>query len=205
MISPSMMRDERSLPRISANTPALHASLSRSLPSGSALRPQIRRRERQRASAYIIGQQICIALVKANRGVRAARAFEALDLRPPHQQTFHPQRKPAQAQRPRRLRRLLVWCRVRCLSGKAREISAGDSRRYSGNRHERIPADRFRSFTYEELTKRDKLNLDIFWLKDASLKDSANLPDPHIISAEIVKDLEAALQQFAAIATDLNR
>jgi len=43
------------------------------------------------------------------------------------------------------------------------------------NRHERKPADRFRSFTYEELTKRDKLNLDIFWLKDESLKDSANL------------------------------
>jgi hypothetical protein len=39
------------------------------------------------------------------------------------------------------------------------------------NHHERKPADRFRSFTYEELTKRDKLNLDIFWLKDESLED----------------------------------
>ena len=36
-------------------------------------------------------------------------------------------------------------------------------------------ADRFRFSTYEELTKRDKLNLDIFWLKDESLEDSANL------------------------------
>ena len=88
---------------------------------------------------------------------------------------------------------------------KPGKISAGDSRRYSGNRHERIPADRFRSFTYEELTKRDKLNLDIFWLKDASLKDSANLPDPDIIAQEIVKDLEAALSQFATIAQDLKK
>ena len=43
------------------------------------------------------------------------------------------------------------------------------------NRHERKESERFKSFTYEELTKRDKLNLDIFWLKDESLEDSANL------------------------------
>jgi len=73
------------------------------------------------------------------------------------------------------------------------------------NRHERKPADRFRSFTYEELTKRDKLNLDIFWLKDESLEDSANLPDPDIIAQEIVEDLEAALSQFATIASDLKQ
>jgi len=41
------------------------------------------------------------------------------------------------------------------------------------------------------------------WLKDDSLEDSANLPDPDIIAAEIVEDLEAALSQFAAIAADL--
>src|SRR5437773_3199373 len=46
------------------------------------------------------------------------------------------------------------------------------------NRHERKESERFKSFTYEELLKRDKLNLDIFWLKDESLEDSANLPDP---------------------------
>ena len=34
------------------------------------------------------------------------------------------------------------------------------------NRHERKESERFKSFTYEELIKRDKLNLDIFWLKD---------------------------------------
>ena len=43
------------------------------------------------------------------------------------------------------------------------------------------------------------------WLKDESLEDSANLPDPDIIAAEIVEDLEAALQQFVAIAQDLKK
>jgi type I restriction enzyme M protein len=44
-----------------------------------------------------------------------------------------------------------------------------------------------------------------FWLKDESLEDSANLPDPDIIAAEIVEDLQAALTQFAEIANDLKR
>ena len=48
-----------------------------------------------------------------------------------------------------------------------------------------------------------KVNLDIFWLKDESLEDSANLPPPDIIAAEIMDDLEAALEQFAEIAADL--
>jgi hypothetical protein len=71
--------------------------------------------------------------------------------------------------------------------------------------HERKESERFKGFTYEELTKRDKLNLDIFWLEDESLEDSANLPDPDIIAAEIVEDLQAALAQFAEIAADLKK
>jgi type I restriction enzyme M protein len=73
------------------------------------------------------------------------------------------------------------------------------------NRHERKESERFKSFIYEDLLKRDTLNFDIFWLKDASLEDSANLPDPDVIAQEIVEDLEAALSQFATIATDLKR
>lgn len=75
----------------------------------------------------------------------------------------------------------------------------------SGNRHEREDSDRFKSFSYDEITKRDKLNLDIFWLKDESLEDTANLSDPDIIAAEIVEDFQAALSQFAEIANDLKR
>jgi hypothetical protein len=43
------------------------------------------------------------------------------------------------------------------------------------------------------------------WLKDERLEDSANLPDPEIIAAEIVEDLQAALAQFAEIAADLKK
>jgi type I restriction enzyme M protein len=53
------------------------------------------------------------------------------------------------------------------------------------------------------LIKRDKLSLDIFWLKDDSLEDSASLPDPDVLAAEIVEDLQAALDEFALIAADL--
>ena len=49
------------------------------------------------------------------------------------------------------------------------------------------------------------MNLDIFWLKDESLEDSANLPAPEVIAREIADDLEAALEQFATIADDLKR
>ena len=60
-----------------------------------------------------------------------------------------------------------------------------------------------RTTTYEELVARDKASLDIFWLRDESLEDTDNLPSPGIIAAEIVEDLEAALAQFAEIATSL--
>lgn len=71
------------------------------------------------------------------------------------------------------------------------------------NRFNRKESERFKSFTYDELLKRDKVNLDIFWLKDESLEDSANLPAPGVIAAEIVEDLEEALEQFRAIEEDL--
>ena len=73
----------------------------------------------------------------------------------------------------------------------------------SKNRFERTETERFKSFSYEELIKRDKVNLDIFWLKDEALEDSANLPAPEVIAADITEDLEAALEQFATITEDL--
>ncbi len=68
---------------------------------------------------------------------------------------------------------------------------------------EETPEGRWRSYDYEELINRDKASLDIFWLKDESLEDSDNLPEPGIIAAEIVVDLEAALELFREIADDL--
>ncbi len=80
-----------------------------------------------------------------------------------------------------------------------------------GNRHNRKatwsdkkPDGRWRAYDYDELIARDKASLDIFWLKDDSLEDSANLPNPDIIAQEIVDDLEAALEQFRLIANDLS-
>jgi type I restriction enzyme M protein len=73
------------------------------------------------------------------------------------------------------------------------------------NRHDRTESERFKSFAYEYLLKRDKVNLDLFWLKDETLEDSANLPEPHVLAAEITEDLEAALEQFATIAEDLKK
>ena len=81
---------------------------------------------------------------------------------------------------------------------------------HAENRHDRKPTwseenpqGRWRPFTYDELTQRDKVNLDIFWLRDESLEDAANLPEPDVIAAEIIEDLGAALAQFELIQTDL--
>lgn len=81
---------------------------------------------------------------------------------------------------------------------------------HADNRLERTPTwspsnetGRWLSFTYEELIARDKVNLDIFWLRDESLEDSANLPDPDILAAEIVEDLRSALAQFEGISEEL--
>jgi type I restriction enzyme M protein len=78
------------------------------------------------------------------------------------------------------------------------------------NRHERTstwseetPEGRWRCFTYDELAKRDKLNLDIFWLRDESLEESDNLPEPDVLVQEIVDDLETALDEFRQIANGL--
>lgn len=69
----------------------------------------------------------------------------------------------------------------------------------SENRHNRQETERFRSFTYEELMKRDKVSLDIFWLKDESLEDSENLPEPNILADEIMDNLSSALEQFSSL------
>jgi type I restriction enzyme M protein len=78
------------------------------------------------------------------------------------------------------------------------------------NRHVRKPTwseenpdGRWRAYTYEELIQRDKASLDIFWLRDEALEESANLPDPDVIAAEIVEDLRAALEEFEEIQAEL--
>lgn len=102
---------------------------------------------------------------------------------------------------------------VDCYFGNPGRTSAVSSKKKAGteaspptrNRHDRKEAERFKSFTYEELIKRDKTDLDIFSRKDEALEDSANLPAPEVIAADIVEDLQAALAQFATIAGDLKK
>ncbi len=67
------------------------------------------------------------------------------------------------------------------------------------NRHFREEAERFRAFDYDDLVQRDKVNLDIFWLKDDDVMDNESLPAPELIAAEIVESLEEALEQFREI------
>jgi type I restriction enzyme M protein len=80
-----------------------------------------------------------------------------------------------------------------------------------GNRHKRKetwseanPEGRWRKFSYEEILARDKTNLDIFWLKDQSLTDLDNLPDPDILANEIIENLESGLNSFREIMDTIN-
>ena len=46
---------------------------------------------------------------------------------------------------------------------------------------------------------RDKTSLDIFWIKDQSLTDLDNLPDPDVLASEIIDNIESALNSFREI------
>ncbi len=67
------------------------------------------------------------------------------------------------------------------------------------NRFNRKETERFKCFDYEDILKRDKTNIDIFWLKDENLEDLNKLHSPDIIANEMVKDLENALEQLKEI------
>jgi len=71
------------------------------------------------------------------------------------------------------------------------------------NRFKRKESERFKKFTYKELIDRDKSSLDIFWLKDDSLGDMDNLPDPDVLAGEIADNLEAGLLNFRKIVKQL--
>ncbi len=65
------------------------------------------------------------------------------------------------------------------------------------------PDGRWRSYSYEELLARDKTSLDIFWLKDKSLTDLDNLPEPDDLAEEIIENLEAGLDSFRQVLAGL--
>lgn len=70
----------------------------------------------------------------------------------------------------------------------------------AGRRRTRVESERFRKFTIEDLLRRDKLNLDITWLKDDSLDDPQNLPAPQVLVSELQEELEGLLRQVEDLA-----
>lgn len=80
------------------------------------------------------------------------------------------------------------------------------------NRHERAetwspenPDGRWRKFSAEEILKRDKTSLDIFWIKDKSLADLDNLPDPDELASDIIENLQNALESFQELMGQLKK
>ncbi|MDA8404583.1 MAG: N-6 DNA methylase, partial [Desulfobacteraceae bacterium] len=61
------------------------------------------------------------------------------------------------------------------------------------------PEGRWRRFAHEEILARDKTSLDITWIKDKSLTDLDNLPDPDVLANEIIENLEAGIESFKEI------
>ena len=80
------------------------------------------------------------------------------------------------------------------------------------NRHERTETwspenseGRWRKFSLEEILARDKTSLDIFWLKDKSLADLDNLPEPDELAADIIENLQSALESFQKLMGQLKK
>jgi type I restriction enzyme M protein len=73
-------------------------------------------------------------------------------------------------------------------------------------RHDREPTwsddnldGRWRAFHRGELLARDKASLDVFWLRDASMTDLENLPEPDVLAEEIMENLRSAMANFESV------
>ena len=80
------------------------------------------------------------------------------------------------------------------------------------NRHERTetwsesnPDGRWRKFNVDEILKRDKTSLDVFWIKDKSLADLDSLPDPDVLAADIIENLQSAMDSFNELMQTLQK
>jgi len=87
---------------------------------------------------------------------------------------------------------------INCYNPKNRHVR---NETYSS---ETQPDGRWRRFTYDEIITRDKTSLDITWIRDKSLTDLDNLPDPDVLAAEIIENLESGLESFKRILESLN-
>lgn len=80
------------------------------------------------------------------------------------------------------------------------------------NRHERTetwsednPDGRWRRFNVKDILERDKTSLDLFWIKDKSLADMDNLPDPDELAVDIIDNLQGALESFQELQVQLKK
>jgi type I restriction enzyme M protein len=80
------------------------------------------------------------------------------------------------------------------------------------NRHQRTetwskqnPDGRWRKFAVEEILSRDKTSLDLFWIKDKSLADLDHLPAPDELAADIIENLQSALESFQELQAKLRK
>jgi len=76
--------------------------------------------------------------------------------------------------------------------------NGGSKRKHSGDE------DRFRKFHISEIKKRD-YKLDISWLKDESLEDADELPEPQDLAAEAITELEAIVDDLREIVSLIER
>ncbi len=81
----------------------------------------------------------------------------------------------------------------------------GDRHNRTATWSEATPEGRWRPFASDEIVSRDKVSLDLFWLRDESLEDSATLPEPHVLAQEIADDLRSALAQIEDVLGDLEQ
>lgn len=63
----------------------------------------------------------------------------------------------------------------------------------------------WRRFSAEDILKRDKTSLDLFWIKDKSLADLDSLPDPDVLAADIIENLQSALDSFNELMSALKQ
>ena len=67
---------------------------------------------------------------------------------------------------------------------------------YGTNAQKRRPSERFKKFSRQALMARPRVNMNLSWLRDASIASAADLADPDEIATDIAKDLRAALAEF---------
>lgn len=65
------------------------------------------------------------------------------------------------------------------------------------------PEGRWRKYNYNEIVSSEKINLDITWLRDDSVINLDNLPEPEELANNIVENLRAGLESFEMVIKEM--